>query len=217
MAHLSRPERQRCSWGAPRESDGRAAAQPPYACTRTEKVPWRRCSCVHLAAPRCPRRPPACPGHRSRRQNSQQRKTGSYTALPVVTSWPPCPRRHSVEPPLTAPSAAMWSAHYGSHDPESTRCMECCAKRPALRSMHSLCFLTTRHAAAWCSGEPGGQGGVRRVAPTTSGAASRWSRWMPHPSARRQWPQVDHGSIPRGLHAHGTDQVAKGGSSLKFG
>jgi hypothetical protein len=27
--------------------------------TRTEKVPWRRCSCIHLAAPRCPRRPPA--------------------------------------------------------------------------------------------------------------------------------------------------------------
>ena len=125
IAHLSRPERQRCSWGACRQSDGRAAAQPPYARTRTEKVPWRRCSCVHLAAPRCPRRPPAWPGHRSRRQNSQQRKTGSYTALPVVTSWPPCPRRHSVEPPLTAPSAAMLSAHYLPHDPESTRCMEC--------------------------------------------------------------------------------------------
>ena len=31
LAHLSRPERQRCSWGACRESDGRAAAQPPYA------------------------------------------------------------------------------------------------------------------------------------------------------------------------------------------
>ena len=85
-----------------------AAASAAY----TEKVPWRRRSCVHLAAPRCPRRPPAWPGHRSRRQNSQQRKTGSYTALPVVTSWPPCPRRHSVEPPLTAPSAAMLSAHY---------------------------------------------------------------------------------------------------------
>ena len=58
------------------------------------------CSCVHLAAPRCPRRPPAWPGHRSRRQNTQQRKTGTYTALPVATRWPPCPRRHSVEPPL---------------------------------------------------------------------------------------------------------------------
>ena len=94
LAHLSGTERQGCSWGASRESmsDGRAAAQPPYACTRTEKVPWRRRSCVHLAAPRCPRRPPAWPrGHRSRRQNSQQRKTGSYTGLPVVTSWPPSP------------------------------------------------------------------------------------------------------------------------------
>jgi hypothetical protein len=34
--------------------------------------------------------------------------------------------------------------------------------------------LATRHAAGavdqWCSGEPGGHGGVRRVAPTTSGA-----------------------------------------------
>ena len=32
---------------------------------------------------------------------------------------------------------------------------------------------------------------------------TRWMGWMPHPSARRQWPQVDHGSIPRDLHAHG--------------
>ena len=30
----------------------------------------------------------------SRRQNTQQRKTGSYTALPVATRWPPCRRRH---------------------------------------------------------------------------------------------------------------------------
>jgi hypothetical protein len=30
-----------------------------------------------------------------------------------------------------------------------------------------------------------------------------WWGWMPHPSARRQWPQVDHGSIPRGLLALG--------------
>ena len=42
------------------------------------------------------------------------------------------------------------------------------------------------------------------MAPSTPGAASRWSRWMPHPSARRQWPQVDHGSIRRGLLAHGS-------------
>ena len=125
LAHLSGTERQGCSWGASRDSGGRAAAQPPCACTRTQKVPWRPCSCVQLAAPRCPRRPPAWPCHLSRRQNKQQRKTGSYTALPVVTSWPPCPRRHSVEPPLTAPSAAMLSAHYLPHDFESTRCMEC--------------------------------------------------------------------------------------------
>jgi hypothetical protein len=123
IAHWSRPERQRCSWGACRESeDGRAAAQPPYACTdpygespmatlllrssRSSKVPQAASS---LAMP--PEQPAV-------RQN-KQRKTGSYTALLVVTSWPPCPRRHSVEPPLPAPSAAMLSAHYAEHDSES--------------------------------------------------------------------------------------------------
>ena len=94
LAHLSGTERQGCSWGASRDSGGRAAAQPPCACTRTQKVPWRPCSCVQLAAPRCPRRPPAWPCHQSRRQNTQQRKTSTYTALPVATRWPPCRRRH---------------------------------------------------------------------------------------------------------------------------
>jgi len=99
-AHLSGPERQRCSWGACRESDGLTAAQPPCARTRTEKVPWRRCSGVQFVAPKCPRRPPAS-GQVTRPEPpaelAQQRKTGSYTTLPAVTSWPPCPRRHSVE------------------------------------------------------------------------------------------------------------------------
>ena len=89
LAHLSGTERQGCSWGASRDSGGRAAAQPPCACTRTQKVPWRPCSCVQLAAPRCPRRPPAWPCHQSRRQNTQQRKIGTYTALPVATRWSP--------------------------------------------------------------------------------------------------------------------------------
>ena len=93
LAHLSGTERQGCSWGASRDSGGRAAAQPPCACTRTQKVPWRPCSCAQLAAPRCPRRSPARLGHRSRRPNKQQRKTGSYTALPVASSWPPHRRR----------------------------------------------------------------------------------------------------------------------------
>ena len=49
-----------------------------------EKLPLSLARCVQIVAPRCPRRPPAClayawPGHRGRRQNSQQRKTGSYT------------------------------------------------------------------------------------------------------------------------------------------
>ena len=95
LAHLSGTERQGCSWGASRDSGGRAAAQPPCACTRTQKVPWRPCSCVQLAAPRCPRRPPAWPCHQSRRQNTQQRKIGTYTALPVATRRPPLPLRLS--------------------------------------------------------------------------------------------------------------------------
>ena len=95
LAHLSGTERQGCSWGASRDSGGRAAAQPPCACTRTQKVPWRPCSCVQLAAPRCPRRPPAWPCHQSRRQNTQQRKIGTYTALPVATRWSTLPLRLS--------------------------------------------------------------------------------------------------------------------------
>ena len=93
VAYLSGMERQGCSWGACRESEGRAAAQPPGACARTQKVAWRRCCRVQIAAPRCPRRSPARLGHRTRRPNKQQRKTGSYTALPVASSWPPHRRR----------------------------------------------------------------------------------------------------------------------------
>jgi len=63
--------------------------------TRPEKMPWRRCSGVHLAAPRCRRRPPAWPRHWARRQSKQQRKTGTYSALPVATRWPPLRRRPS--------------------------------------------------------------------------------------------------------------------------
>jgi len=94
LTQLSGTERQGCSWGACRESDGRAAAQPPCACTRTQKVAWRRCCRVQLAAPRSPRRSPARPGHRSRRPNKQQRKIDSYTAVPVASSWPPSRHRH---------------------------------------------------------------------------------------------------------------------------
>ena len=93
VAYLSGTERQGCPWGACRDSESRAAAQPPGACTRTQQVAWRRCCRVQIAAPRCPRRSPARLGHRSRRPNKQQRKTGSFTALPVASSWPPHRRR----------------------------------------------------------------------------------------------------------------------------
>ena len=46
------------------------------------------------------------------------------------------PSSSSVEPPLTTPSVAILSAHHARHDSQSTGCMECCAKRPAFRSMH---------------------------------------------------------------------------------
>ena len=96
MDRLTRPsgtERQGCSWGACRDSEGRAAAQAPGACARTQKVAWRRCCRVQIAAPRCPRRSPARLCHRARRPTKQQRKTGSYTALPVASRWPPHRRR----------------------------------------------------------------------------------------------------------------------------
>ena len=93
VAYLSGTERQGCSWGACRDSESRAAAQPPGACARTQKVAWRRCFRVQIAAPRCPRRSPALLTYRSRRLNKQQRKTGSYTSLPVASRWPPYRRR----------------------------------------------------------------------------------------------------------------------------
>ena len=130
LAHLSGTERQGCSWGASRDSGGRAAAQPPCACTRTQKVPWRPCSCVQLAAPRCPRRSPARLCHRSRRPTKQQRKTGSYTALPVASSWPPSRQRH------------LWS-HLSRH-----------RARPPCRHITSHMILS--QPGAW-SAEPSGQ------------------------------------------------------------
>ena len=41
------------------------------------------------------------------RTRSSERPARTRLCRSVVTSWPPCPRRHSVEPPLTPPSAAM--------------------------------------------------------------------------------------------------------------
>ena len=161
----------------------------------------RRSSCYHLAAPRCRRRPPTWPGHRSRRPNKRRRKTGTYTALPVATRWPPCRRRHP------------WS-HLSRR-----------RARPSCRHMMQNMILSQPGAwsaepsgllpGTWnhCSSSPrimplrpGGHGGSRWVAPSAPGAASWWSRWMPHPSAPRRWPQVDHGRMPRGLIRHGTSR-----------
>ena len=130
LTQLSGTERQGCSWGACRESDGRAAAQPPCACTRTQKVAWRRCCRAQLAAARRPRRSPARPGHRSRRPNKQQRKIDSYTALPVASSWPPSRQRH------------LWS-HLSRH-----------RARPPCR--HIIRHMILSQPGAW-SAEPNGQ------------------------------------------------------------
>ena len=130
LTQLSGTERQGCSWGACRESDGRAAAQPPCACTRTQKVAWRRCCRAQLGAARSPWRSPARPGHRSRRPNKQQRKIDSYTALPVASSWPPSRQRH------------LWS-HLSRH-----------RARPPRR--HMLSNMNLSQPGAW-SAEPNGQ------------------------------------------------------------
>ena len=71
--------------------------------SRSSKVPTR-----------CPRRPPAWPCHQSRRQNKQQRKTGTYTALPVATRWPPYRRRHPLRHPLQR-RARPCCRHQGRH------------------------------------------------------------------------------------------------------
>ena len=96
----------------------------------TQKVAWRRCCRVQLAAPRSPRRSPARPGNRSRRTNKQQRKIDSYTALPVASSWPPSRHRH------------LWS-HLSRH-----------RARPFCR--HITYHMNLSHPGAW-SAEPSGQ------------------------------------------------------------
>ena len=136
LAHLSGTERQGCSWGASRDSGGRAAAQPPCACTRTQKVPWRPCSCAQLAAPRCPRQPPCSlamsPEPPAEHAAAKDRLVhGSDGRHQVATM----PLTSSTEAPFAAPSTAMLSAHHATHDPESTRCVDCTAKRFAPRSM----------------------------------------------------------------------------------
>jgi hypothetical protein len=45
------------------------------------------------------------------------------------------PSSSSMEAPFPTSSAAMLSAHQEQHDSDSTRCVECSAKRPALSSM----------------------------------------------------------------------------------
>ena len=94
IGHLSSPDRRSWSWGACRDSQHRSRLSLQRRRTRPEKKPWRRCSGVHLAAPRCRRRPPAWPRHWGRRHTKQQRKTGTYTALPVATRWSPLLLRH---------------------------------------------------------------------------------------------------------------------------
>ena len=127
LAHLSGTERQGCSWGASRDSGGRAAAQPPCACTRTQKVPWRPCSCVHLAAPSTkvpqavsslamPPEPPA--EHAAAKDRHIHGSDGRHQVATMPSS-------SSMKAPFPTSSAAMLSAHHARHDPESTRCMEC--------------------------------------------------------------------------------------------
>ena len=85
--------------------------------------------------------------------------------------------------------------------------MECCAKRPALSSMEPLQMGTTRRAAgARESQRTGGQGGVRWVAPTTSGAASVsvvLADAAPVSTAAVASREVDHGTGPTGHDADG--------------
>ena len=218
LTQLSGTERQRCSWGACRESDGRAAAQPPCACTRTQKVAWRRCCRAQLAAARSPWRSPARPGHRSRRPNKQQRKIDSYTALPVASSWPPSRQRHlwshlsrhRARPPCRHIPRHMIMSQPGAWSAEPSGQLSGPWSNPSLRCHFMLLAQPERSARQW------GQEDARRVMPTTSGAAVRWCRWMPHPSAPRQWPQVEPWTIPDDRVVHGSSVFNEGGSTLLF-
>ena len=67
---------------------------------------------------------------------------------------------------------------------------------------HASCRLRR----AWS----GGQDDARRVMPTASGAIFGWYEWIPHPSATRKWPQVDHRRMT-------DDRVALGSASSTRG
>ena len=65
----------------------------------------------------------------------------------------------------------------------------------ASSQVHVVTALAVPASCRMRSVWPGGQDDARRAMPTTSGVSFRWYRWMPHPSAPRQWPQVDHWRI----------------------
>ena len=126
LTYLSGTERQGCSWGACRDSESRAAAQAPGACARTQKVAWRHCCGVQIAAPRCPRRSPARLCHRARRPTIQAAAKDRLVHGPAGRQQVATPPSSSAaEPPFEAPSVAMLSASLAEHDSESTTCMEC--------------------------------------------------------------------------------------------
>ena len=125
LTYLSGTERQGCSWGACRDSESRAAAQPPGACARTQKVAWRHCCGVQIAAPRCPRAvssPSVPPGPLTDQAAAKDRLIHGPAGRQQVAT---LPSSSAAEPPFDAPSVAMLSASLASLDSESTTCMEC--------------------------------------------------------------------------------------------
>ena len=136
LAHLSGTERQGCSWGASKESDGQAAAQRatmrmhPHAegplatlllrSSRSSKVPQAASSLA------MPPEPPA--EHAAAKDRHMHGSDGRHQAATM-------PSTSSMKAPFPTSSAAMLSAHQAKHESDSTRCMECSAKRLASRSM----------------------------------------------------------------------------------
>ena len=73
---------------------------------------------------------------------------------------------------------------------------------PVEAPRHASCRLRR----AWS----GGQDDARRVMPTASGAIFGWYEWIPHPSATRKWPQVDHRRMTDDRVAHGSASSTRG-------
>ena len=143
---------------------------------------------------------------------ANKRHVGGSRGRHQLTTPPPA---SSWEPPFVTPSARILSTHAATHDPHSTRCIECWAKTLASRSFKSARICLAPHAS--------GDQSCHKVVEVLEG----WLR--PHPKQpldgsdgirTRQhglkWPRVDLGRFLRRFFSIAHIRCRMGGSVTFF-